>query len=81
MDGRMRVYHEEQLGPVVPVASFKDIAELLGYVSESSYGQQVSWPACLSKNRPVFREEGHPCRSLEKALCMLSSLMFRACYI
>jgi glyceraldehyde-3-phosphate dehydrogenase (NADP+) len=42
VDGRMRVYHEEQFGPVVPVAPFSDIAEPLGYVSESSYGQQVS---------------------------------------
>jgi glyceraldehyde-3-phosphate dehydrogenase (NADP+) len=42
VDGRMRVYHEEQFGPVVPVASFTDIEEPLRYVSESSYGQQVS---------------------------------------
>ncbi len=42
VDGRMRVYHEEQFGPVVPVASFSDIEEPLRYVSESSYGQQVS---------------------------------------
>jgi len=42
VDGRMRVYHEEQFGPVVPVASFTDIEEPLGYVSESSFGQQVS---------------------------------------
>ncbi|MDO9084109.1 MAG: aldehyde dehydrogenase family protein, partial [Humidesulfovibrio sp.] len=34
--------HEEQFGPVVPVASFSDIEEPLRYVSESSYGQQVS---------------------------------------
>jgi len=42
VDERMRVYHEEQFGPVVPVASFTDIEEPLRYVSESSYGQQVS---------------------------------------
>ncbi len=42
VDRRMRVYHEEQFGPVVPVASFADIEEPLNYVSESSYGQQVS---------------------------------------
>jgi len=42
VDSRMRVYHEEQFGPVVPVASFTDIEEPLGYVSESCYGQQVS---------------------------------------
>ncbi|MBU1042201.1 MAG: NADP-dependent glyceraldehyde-3-phosphate dehydrogenase [Proteobacteria bacterium] len=42
VDACMRVYHEEQFGPVVPVASFSSIEEPLEYVSESSYGQQVS---------------------------------------
>lgn len=43
----MRVYHEEQFGPVVPILSFKEISEPLKYVSESNYGQQVS---LFSKN-------------------------------
>jgi len=38
----MRVYHEEQFGPVVPILSFKDIEEPLKYVENSQYGQQVS---------------------------------------
>ncbi len=38
----MRVYHEEQFGPVVPVISFKDIQEPLHDMAESNYGQQVS---------------------------------------
>lgn len=38
----MRLYNEEQFGPVVPVASFKDISEPMNYVIESNYGQQVS---------------------------------------
>lgn len=38
----MRVYHEEQFGPVVPVLSFKDIKEPLKDMAESNYGQQVS---------------------------------------
>lgn len=38
----MRVYHEEQFGPVVPVISFKDINEPLEDMAESNYGQQVS---------------------------------------
>jgi glyceraldehyde-3-phosphate dehydrogenase (NADP+) len=38
----MRVYHEEQFGPVVPVISFKDIQEPLNDMAESNYGQQVS---------------------------------------
>jgi len=42
VDERMRLHHEEQFGPVVPVAAFTKIQEPLRYVSESSYGQQVS---------------------------------------
>jgi glyceraldehyde-3-phosphate dehydrogenase (NADP+) len=38
----MRLYHEEQFGPVIPVAAFDDIEEPLSYVIESNYGQQVS---------------------------------------
>ncbi|NJB35763.1 NADP-dependent glyceraldehyde-3-phosphate dehydrogenase [Croceivirga sp. JEA036] len=38
----MRVYQEEQFGPVVPVLSFKDISEPLDDMAESNYGQQVS---------------------------------------
>jgi glyceraldehyde-3-phosphate dehydrogenase (NADP+) len=39
---QMRVYHEEQFGPVVPILSFKDIQEPLNDMAESNYGQQVS---------------------------------------
>ncbi|CAM4197272.1 NADP-dependent glyceraldehyde-3-phosphate dehydrogenase [Flavobacterium weaverense] len=38
----MRVYHEEQFGPVVPVMTFKNIQEPLNDMAESNYGQQVS---------------------------------------
>lgn len=38
----MRVYHEEQFGPIIPIVSFKDIEEPLNYVVESKYGQQAS---------------------------------------
>lgn len=38
----MRVYQEEQFGPVIPVVSFKDIEEPLDDMAESNYGQQVS---------------------------------------
>ena len=38
----MKVYHEEQFGPVIPVLSYKDISEPLQYIMESKYGQQVS---------------------------------------
>lgn len=39
---QMRVYHEEQFGPVIPIMTFKDIQEPLNDMAESSYGQQVS---------------------------------------
>lgn len=38
----MRLYREEQFGPVVPVTSFNNIEEPLDYVTTSDYGQQVS---------------------------------------
>ncbi len=38
----MRVYEEEQFGPVVPIIPFSDIEEPLNDISESNYGQQVS---------------------------------------
>lgn len=38
----MRVFQEEQFGPVIPVLSFKDIDEPLDDMAESNYGQQVS---------------------------------------
>ncbi|MEN6318380.1 MAG: NADP-dependent glyceraldehyde-3-phosphate dehydrogenase [Syntrophaceae bacterium] len=38
----MRLYTEEQFGPVVPIATFKDFKEPMEYVTQSDYGQQVS---------------------------------------
>jgi len=38
----MRIYYEEQFGPVVPMLSFKNIEEPISYIVDSNYGQQVS---------------------------------------
>ena len=38
----MRVYQEEQFGPVIPIVPFKDIEQPLDEMAESNYGQQVS---------------------------------------
>ena len=38
----MRLYREEQFGPVIPVASFTDLETPIRYLLESDYGQQVS---------------------------------------
>jgi len=39
---QMRIFHEEQFGPVVPVVPFSAIQTPIQYVEESTYGQQVS---------------------------------------
>ena len=38
----MRIFEEEQFGPVVPIISFDSIEEPVNYMVESQYGQQVS---------------------------------------
>ena len=38
----MRLWHEEQFGPVVPVGVFRDEAEVLAYLRASPYGQQAA---------------------------------------
>ncbi|MCM4158206.1 NADP-dependent glyceraldehyde-3-phosphate dehydrogenase [Gramella sp. AN32] len=38
----MRVYKEEQFGPVIPIKPFKNIVEILDEMADSNYGQQVS---------------------------------------
>lgn len=38
----MRVYEEEQFGPVIPVIPFKEIDEPINDIADSNYGQQVS---------------------------------------
>jgi glyceraldehyde-3-phosphate dehydrogenase (NADP+) len=38
----MRVFQEEQFGPVIPIVPFSDIEEPLDDMAESNYGQQVS---------------------------------------
>lgn len=39
---KMRLFREEQFGPLVPVVPFGDIEEPMNYVIQSNYGQQVS---------------------------------------
>jgi len=38
----MRVYQEEQFGPIIPIVPFTNIEEPLDDMAESNYGQQVS---------------------------------------
>jgi glyceraldehyde-3-phosphate dehydrogenase (NADP+) len=39
---KMRVYYEEQFGPIVPIVAFSDDEEAIRYVVNSNFGQQVS---------------------------------------
>ena len=42
VSSKMKVWHEEQFGPVVPVVPFDDISTPIDYIHESSHGQQVA---------------------------------------
>lgn len=39
---KMKLYHEEQFGPIVPVVPYDDLEETIEYLIESTHGQQVS---------------------------------------
>lgn len=39
---QMRLYHEEQFGPVIPVMPYDDLETPINYIVNSNYGQQVS---------------------------------------
>jgi len=42
VNNKMKIWHEEQFGPLVPVVPFEDIAEPIDYIHESSHGQQAA---------------------------------------
>jgi acyl-CoA reductase-like NAD-dependent aldehyde dehydrogenase len=42
VNSKMKVWHEEQFGPVVPVVPFDDLSIPIDYIHESSHGQQVA---------------------------------------
>ncbi|RZK42583.1 MAG: NADP-dependent glyceraldehyde-3-phosphate dehydrogenase [Pedobacter sp.] len=42
VNSEMKLYTEEQFGPVVPVVPFDDLEETITYLIESTHGQQVS---------------------------------------
>lgn len=60
----MRVYQEEQFGPVIPVVSFNNLDHPINDMSVSNYGQQVS----------VF---GQNARELSRLIDILSNLVCR----
>lgn len=42
VNDKMRIYYEEQFGPIVPIVPFDDDEEAIRYVVNSNFGQQVS---------------------------------------
>jgi glyceraldehyde-3-phosphate dehydrogenase (NADP+) len=42
VNDKMRLYYEEQFGPVVPIVAFDHDDEAIRYVVNSNFGQQVS---------------------------------------
>lgn len=42
VNDKMKVYYEEQFGPVIPIVPFSDDSEAIRYVVNSNFGQQVS---------------------------------------
>ena len=38
----MRIFHEEQFGPIIPIIAYDDVNISLKDMSNSNYGQQVS---------------------------------------
>mmetsp|Transcript_56163 Transcript_56163/g.103915 ORF Transcript_56163/g.103915 Transcript_56163/m.103915 type:complete len:566 (-) Transcript_56163:498-2195(-) len=54
----MRIFNEEQFGPVVPIASFEDVAEVIKAAKESWNGQQAA----------IFAKDGAAAAPLVDAL-------------
>ncbi len=42
VNDKMRLFHEEQFGPIVPIVPFENLEETIDYLIASKYGQQVS---------------------------------------
>ena len=42
VNSKMKLYQEEQFGPIIPVIPFSNIQTAVDYVKDSPYGQQVS---------------------------------------
>ena len=47
----MRVWHEEQFGPLCPIATFSSLDEIYAYLDETTFGQQVHLEPCRARHR------------------------------
>jgi glyceraldehyde-3-phosphate dehydrogenase (NADP+) len=57
VNSKMRLYYEEQFGPVVPIVPFDRDEEAVEYVVNSNYGQQVSIFGQDSKRVALLMDE------------------------
>lgn len=42
VNSNMKLYHEEQFGPIIPIVPFDDLEEVIQYLIDAQFGQQVS---------------------------------------
>lgn len=56
VNGKMRLYSEEQFGPVIPIVSYDNDEEAIQYVVNSNFGQQVSIFGTDSKRVAKFMD-------------------------
>ncbi|GGO79390.1 glyceraldehyde-3-phosphate dehydrogenase [Marinobacterium nitratireducens] len=42
VSSQMRIYNEEQFGPIIPVVPYDDLDEVIDYIRTSDFGQQAS---------------------------------------
>lgn len=52
----MRLFHEEQFGPIVPVAAFDDVEQVLEWQRHSPFGQQASVWGQAASARALVRK-------------------------
>lgn len=55
VDARMRLYHEEQFGPILPIAAFDDVEEVLEWQRRSPFGQQAAVWGNAEESRALVR--------------------------
>lgn len=53
----MKIWNEEQFGPVIPIVPFDDDKEVMDYISESKFGQQAS---IFGQDKSVIQEMVKP---------------------
>jgi glyceraldehyde-3-phosphate dehydrogenase (NADP+) len=58
VDPGMRIFHEEQFGPIVPVAPYDEIGQVLEWQKASPYGQQAGIWGPVEAARPVVEAMG-----------------------